>query len=41
VFAQSGNYLLWKANKYGIDPEYNSGLPPYGHTYSLGVNASF
>ncbi len=41
VFAQSGNYLLWKANKYGIDPEYNSGLPPYGHTYSIGLNASF
>ena len=47
LFLQTGNYMVWKANKFDIDPEYQSAsngtrsLPPYGHTYSVGVNASF
>jgi TonB-linked SusC/RagA family outer membrane protein len=47
LFVQTGNFMIWKANKYDIDPEYNSAttgtraLPPYGHTYSVGLNASF
>ena len=46
-FAQAGNFMVWKANKDDIDPEYNIGngisrpLPPYLHTYSFGINASF
>jgi len=41
IFVQSGNYMIWKANKYGIDPEYgDAGFPPFTHTYSLGANVS-
>lgn len=32
--------LLWRANHYGIDPEYNTGLPPV-KTIALGVRATF
>lgn len=47
VFTQATNFMVWKANKYGIDPEFHepSGgfrtLPPYKHGYSLGLNLSF
>lgn len=44
---QMSNIMLWKANKYGIDPEYNS--PLFGnrsqltnqHTFSIAANVSF
>lgn len=48
VFAQTNNFMLWKANHFGIDPEYhqdpiNGILPaPYSkHSYSLGLNVTF
>jgi TonB-linked SusC/RagA family outer membrane protein len=40
LFAQTGNFLIWKANKEGIDPEY-SGDSLANHIYSLGLNVSF
>ncbi|MES2827371.1 MAG: SusC/RagA family TonB-linked outer membrane protein [Bacteroidota bacterium] len=50
IFVQSGNYMVWKANKFDIDPEYGNNstfnipqrsLPANGHTFSVGLNASF
>lgn len=47
LFLQTGNYMVWKANKFDIDPEYHNlssgtlSLPLYGHTYSVGANVSF
>jgi TonB-linked SusC/RagA family outer membrane protein len=46
-FVQATNFLVWTANKDGIDPEYASlsgggrSLPPYKHSFSLGTNISF
>lgn len=40
VFLQSGNYMLWKANKYDLDPEY-MGYDRGGRTYSIGLNVTF
>ncbi|WP_212005196.1 SusC/RagA family TonB-linked outer membrane protein [Chitinophaga sp. HK235] len=47
VFAQAGNFMIWKANHYGIDPEYNadplngSGFYPVSkHSYSLGLRVT-
>lgn len=36
VFVQGGNFMVWKANKYDVDPE-----GQYTSTYSLGANISF
>jgi TonB-linked SusC/RagA family outer membrane protein len=43
VFAQATNFLLWAANKDGIDPEAARyvGMGNPGHSYSMGVNLSF
>jgi hypothetical protein len=47
VYAQATNFLVWKANHDGIDPEYESAsyggrsTPPFKHSYSLGANISF
>ncbi|WP_159454159.1 SusC/RagA family TonB-linked outer membrane protein [Chitinophaga ginsengisegetis] len=47
VFVQTTNYMLWKANKDNIDPEYHmlaEGirlLPGFSHAYNLGANISF
>lgn len=47
LFVQSGNYMIWKANKYDMDPEYGGGdggsryLPPFKHNYVVGLSASF
>jgi len=47
LFVQGTNFMLWKANNEGIDPEYNnleSGvriIPNYLHSYSLGINVIF
>lgn len=47
IYAQSGNFLIWKANKYGIDPEYQTynlgarNLPAFSHPFTLGLNVSF
>lgn len=40
VFVQGGNFMIWKANKYGIDPEYE-GLDRGGRNYSTGLNVTF
>lgn len=43
VFVQATNFMVWRANKLGIDPEVTrfvgTALP--GHSYSMGVNVSF
>jgi TonB-linked SusC/RagA family outer membrane protein len=45
--AQLSNVMLWKNNKYGIDPEFQNSLsatrtlPVNQHTLSLGVHADF
>jgi TonB-linked SusC/RagA family outer membrane protein len=41
IFTQATNFLVWTANKDGFDPEYGGGIPPYKHSYGLGVNLSF
>lgn len=47
IYAQTGNILLWKANKYGIDPEYQlfttgtRAIPAYFHPITLGLNLTF
>ncbi|HWK02475.1 MAG TPA: SusC/RagA family TonB-linked outer membrane protein [Puia sp.] len=47
VFAQTTNFMVWKANHYGIDPEYQDmvggtrSIPPYTHSFSLGANITF
>ncbi|WP_316795041.1 SusC/RagA family TonB-linked outer membrane protein [Pedobacter agri] len=47
VRAQMGNIMLWKANKFGIDPEYINPLLGVRtqltnqHTFSLGANVAF
>ncbi|WP_161964289.1 SusC/RagA family TonB-linked outer membrane protein [Chitinophaga flava] len=47
VFAQASNFMIWKANHYGIDPEYNadpsvgsSFVPLSKHSYSLGLRVT-
>lgn len=47
IFGQATNFMVWKANKYNIDPEYQEfsfgirGLPPYTHSYTFGLNFNF
>lgn len=47
IRAQVNNILLWKANKYGIDPEYQQyqagfrGVPSGQHAITLGANVNF
>ena len=47
VYAQATNFLVWKANHDGIDPEYESirdggrSIPPFKHSYTLGANITF
>jgi hypothetical protein len=47
VYMQSGNFMLWKANKNGIDPEYHTlangvrRMPAFRHSWSLGANINF
>ncbi|WP_165500386.1 SusC/RagA family TonB-linked outer membrane protein [Pedobacter psychroterrae] len=43
IFLQASNFMLWKANKFDMDPEYqtvgqNRALPPFRHAYAIGVN---
>jgi len=33
--------MLWKANKFGIDPEFQGYMPSNQNTISLGANISF
>lgn len=46
VYGQVTNFMVWKANHDGIDPEYMSlssgyrDLPPFKHSYSLGLNVT-
>jgi len=43
VFVQTGNFMIWKANKYHVDPEssydYINGRT--GRTFSIGANVTF
>ena len=39
VYLQTSNYLIWAANRDGIDPSWQSGSPK--HSYAMGVNLSF
>ncbi|GGH64564.1 TonB-linked SusC/RagA family outer membrane protein [Filimonas zeae] len=47
VYVQAGNFMVWRKNSLNIDPEYHdlsSGIrfiPPYKHTYSVGLNVNF
>jgi len=47
IYVQATNFMVWKANKYGIDPELQGLLYGYRstqtskHTYSIGANVSF
>jgi TonB-linked SusC/RagA family outer membrane protein len=47
VFVQSGNYMIWRANKEGIDPEFHDlatgtrRMPAFGHSFSIGANITF
>lgn len=47
IFMQATNFMVWKANHKGIDPEFfdryngRSDIPPYKHSYSMGVNVTF
>ncbi|WP_158288387.1 SusC/RagA family TonB-linked outer membrane protein [Mucilaginibacter psychrotolerans] len=47
LFIQTGNYMIWKANKFDIDPEFQDfrnggrGLPAYKHSFSIGANITF
>ena len=47
ILLQATNFMVWKANKWGIDPEYGGSsagvrpLPPFKHTYSVGLNLTF
>ncbi|HEY0272575.1 MAG TPA: hypothetical protein VGC22_05270, partial [Chitinophaga sp.] len=47
VYAQVTNFMIWKANHDGIDPEYHAlangfrSLPPFKHSYSLGLSFNF
>lgn len=45
VFGQVTNFMVWKANHDGVDPEYQSlgyrTTPPYKHGLGLGANLTF
>ncbi|QDW24112.1 SusC/RagA family TonB-linked outer membrane protein [Pedobacter sp. KBS0701] len=47
LFAQTGNFMIWKANDFGIDPEFqtfNQGgrnMPAFKHSFSFGANLTF
>lgn len=41
VYVQTGNFMVWKANKRGIDPESMRGVVPSRHPVSVGANVSF
>jgi TonB-linked SusC/RagA family outer membrane protein len=47
IYVQTGNFMLWKANKYGIDPEYQSfttgtrSVPAFLHPITIGANVTF
>jgi len=44
IYGQATNFMVWRANDLGIDPEYHDmrqgyrSTPPFRHSYSLGVN---
>jgi len=41
VSVQTANFMLWKANKRGIDPEYGRNYIGSKHPVSIGANVSF
>ena len=45
LYVQTSNFMIWRANKAGIDPEYQSSgyrsVPPSKHPVSIGANVSF
>lgn len=46
-YIQATNFMVWKANKADIDPEYQGFtegsrlIPPYKHSFSVGTNINF
>ena len=47
-YVQATNFMVWKANKADIDPEYQldptagtRAIPPYKHSFSVGTNINF
>jgi len=44
-YIQATNFMVWKANKADIDPEYNNAgfrmIPPFKHSFSIGANINF
>ncbi|MDH7459959.1 SusC/RagA family TonB-linked outer membrane protein [Chitinophagaceae bacterium 26-R-25] len=46
-YVQASNFMVWKANKADIDPEYQNftsgyrSIPPYKHAFSFGTNINF
>ncbi|OQP44509.1 hypothetical protein A4H97_09035 [Niastella yeongjuensis] len=41
IYTQATNFLVWSANPDHFDPEFGGGVPPYKHSYALGINLSF
>jgi TonB-linked SusC/RagA family outer membrane protein len=41
VYVQAANFMVWKANDRGIDPEYGRGPIASKHPLSIGANVSF
>jgi TonB-linked SusC/RagA family outer membrane protein len=47
IMVQATNFMVWKANSWDIDPEYQDAvqgfrsMPPSKHSYSLGLNLTF
>ena len=47
IFTQATNFMIWRANHYGIDPEYinpitgTRSVMPYDHSYTIGLNLTF
>jgi len=47
VFVQATNFMIWKNNDLGIDPEFQNlsagtrNIPPFKHSFSVGTNITF
>jgi TonB-linked SusC/RagA family outer membrane protein len=42
LYVQAGNFMVWRANHYGIDPQFpTSTMLPYSHNYTFGANLNF
>jgi len=41
LYVQAANFMVWKANKLGIDPEFGRSVIASNHPLSIGANVSF